>query len=367
MPAAEALELRDLHHPETIFIVHVGVDPLHGNPAAAFDAERPLVGDVVHPLIDGCDATIAFGFLIGVGLSRGSCRLLFRRVDVHRCCAAITEADGFQPLCQRRRTNPGPFGELTAPGWWHHSLTGLHRVLPPAVTQAQQIGIAAFGDAVVSAEGAGTVMDAADEGDVIGDGSFHLEAEVVEKLGIVLPECFFVEADAAVVTHAFHDTDIQPGLKPDPCPDAEDPFTEALGRKLRVGLGLVEFTASLLLGDVAEQVGLHLNGQGTRAEDPFLETHPQHGLRSHATVEHEGVPEGGVDHLPAPCRHGPGMGLPVWTRREHRWAGHGCQLLRDGRRISEGQLVSGAGVVEVDNSVDVLKNALIEGQVVAES
>ena len=69
LPAAEALELRDLHHPETIFIVHVGVDPLHGNPAAAFDAERPLIGHLVHPLVDGCDATIAFGFLFGVGLS----------------------------------------------------------------------------------------------------------------------------------------------------------------------------------------------------------------------------------------------------------------------------------------------------------
>jgi len=64
LPFAQAFELGNLDHTEAIFITHIGVEPLHRDATAMFDAECALIRDIVNALIDGCDLTLAFRFLL---------------------------------------------------------------------------------------------------------------------------------------------------------------------------------------------------------------------------------------------------------------------------------------------------------------
>ena len=132
--------------------------------------------------------------------------------------------------------------------------------MSPAVAQAEQVSVAAFGDAVEGAEGSGPVVDAAHQGDIGGNGCFHLEAQVIQQLAVVIAECLFVQADVRVVADAFKETEAQPGLNPQPGADADNTLSEALGWKIGIGGVLVVFTTALLLGDVAEQIRLKFQG-----------------------------------------------------------------------------------------------------------
>ena len=57
--AAQALELRHLHHTEAVFIPHAGVQPSQGNATAAFDRKCAAQSDGVDPLIDRGDGFVA--------------------------------------------------------------------------------------------------------------------------------------------------------------------------------------------------------------------------------------------------------------------------------------------------------------------
>ena len=168
------------------------------------------------------------------------------------------------------------------------------------------------------------MVDAAHQGDIGGNGRLHLEAQVIQQFAVVIAECFFVQADVCVVTDAFKEAEAQPGLHPQPGADTYNSLREALGLKIGIGSALVVFPTALLLGDVAEQIRLQFERQGTGAPDPSLQTDAQYGFRSHVPVKQEGVAESGVNHLTAPSGDRPGMGMPVGNRRQQRWA---CQRL----------------------------------------
>ena len=103
----------------------------------------------------------------------------------------------------------------------HHDALLLGCVPSPAVAQAEQISIAAFGDTAISAESTGAVVNPANERQVGGHRCLHLEAEIVQQLGVVLAECFLVKADVGVVADAFNDAEAQPRLNPDTRSDSK--------------------------------------------------------------------------------------------------------------------------------------------------
>ena len=193
-------------------------------------------------------------------------------------------------------------------------------ILSPAVAQTQQVGIAALCNAVVSPEGTGTVVDATHQGNLRGDCCFQLDAQVIEQLAVVLPERLFIKADLRVVADALQHAEAQPRLKPQAGPDAHNPFSEGLRRQIGIGCALVVFPTALLLGDVAEEIRLQLQGQWASAPDPSLQANAQYGLRTHLSVEQKGVAEGGIDHLAAPGGHRPRLWMPIGDCRQQWWA-----------------------------------------------
>ena len=239
----------------------------------------------------------------------------------HRA-AAIAQAHRLQAFVQGSGPHPLiPVRIGAALRRWHRDGCVQLAIAAPAVAQSQQIGVTAFGNAVVGAESTGSVVNAPDDGHVGGDRRLQLDAQIVEQLAVVLPERFFVEADLGVVADAFQHTEAQPGLKPQPGANSHDALPERLGGKIGVGSALVVFTATLLLGDVAEQIRFQLHSQRSGAPDASLKADAQHGLRSHVTFEQKGVAEGGIDHLTAPGGDRPGLGMPVGHRRQQGGAG----------------------------------------------
>ena len=85
---------------------------------------------------------------------------------------------------------------------------------------------------------------------------------------------------------------------------------------------MVEFAARLAAGDVAEEIGFELQGQRACAENASLQPDAQDGFGTHAPFAQKRVSIGRINHLAAPGRHSPGMGMPVRNWREHGRTGH---------------------------------------------
>ena len=155
------------------------------------------------------------------------------------------------------------------------------------------------------------MVNAPHQGQALRDSRFKLESQVIEELGVVLPVRALVIAVGGEVAHPFHDTKTQPGLHPQPGPDADDAFSEVLLGGVGVGNGLIERSAGLLVGLVVEQIALDFDRQRSGFPDPLLHRHAREVLRAHSSIEEKRVSEVGVDALSAPDRGSPGVGVPL--------------------------------------------------------
>ena len=101
------------------------------------------------------------------------------------------------------------------------------------------------------------------------------KAQVVEELGVVLAEGFFVVAWLAQPAHSLHKAQAQPGLDPEAHAQAGGDFAEALGRGIGVFDALVELTARLHRGAMAQQVAVPFQGHGAGIDQALVEAQAQ--------------------------------------------------------------------------------------------
>ncbi len=210
------------------------------------------------------------------------------------------------------------------------------------------------------------MVDPADGGPAGTDQGLHLEGQVVEEGGELLPEGLLVVAGLAQETHPLDEVEAEPGLQPQPQSDAEGALGERLGRRVGEGNGLVLTAAGLAGGPVAQEVAVDLDRQGASLQQPALQTDAGQVLGPEIAAAQEGVAEGSREHLPPPAGHRPGVGMPVRRRRHLRRT---AQRLR--RRQRRGRHRVGveilAAAVEVEHAVDVLHLAASLEQAVAET
>ena len=329
----EAADLLGLGLPVGFRFAGLGVGG--GYPYAAFQFQAAHVAELADPLIHGrIDGLLPQPLLLA-----GRDRLRWCRSCVgarrrrRRGWIGWPHGHTVQLLRQgARRAAAGAIRIRAAAGGRHGHREPLGWSLAKAVAKPHQVGIAAFTHAAVGAVGAGAVMDASHQRPFRRHQGLHLEAQVVEEGGVVLAVGLLVVAHRCVQAHALHKAQAEPGLHPQPQPQATGDFTEGLRRRVGEGHRLVEFAARLGIGVVAHQVGIKFQGQRSGFDQSLVEAHPQQVFRAQAPVEQEGVAEVGIDHLPSPERGRPGMGMPVRDRRQRWRAGHSLGRRRQGDR-----------------------------------
>ena len=162
---AQALQLGDFHHSEAVLVLNIGVDLADGNATAPFDREAALERHVADALINLCDRCRSTLLLIGRAERRwfrGG--LAFQMIH---SCTAIAQGNGLETLrkgCGLLTVVPLRVGATQ--GGWHDGAVHRGKVTPPAVTEAQQVGIAPLRHAAVGPERPGAVVDPANEGEV---------------------------------------------------------------------------------------------------------------------------------------------------------------------------------------------------------
>ena len=94
------------------------------------------------------------------------------------------------------------------------------------------------------------------------DESFDLEAQIVEKSGVIFPECLFVVADVGVEAYPFEEGQAEPGLQPGSYAKAPGEFAKSLWRCVSEGNILIELSSRLFCCIVNEGIGVEFQGEG---------------------------------------------------------------------------------------------------------